>query len=204
MDKVDLRQEITTYAAPRGRFQLAVVAPAQFLAIDGHGDPNSAPAYRDALAGLYPLAYRLKFTSKTVLDRDYTVMPLEALWWSDDLASFTSARDKTRWRWRLLNLVPSWLGARHVAEARAALARAGGSPTLDALRLEPLDEGLVVQTLHVGPYDEEGPVLSAMHRHVAEKGLELTGPHHEIYLSDPRRTAPARLRTVLRQPVRRA
>ena len=117
------------------------------------------------------------------------------------LTAFTSARDKTRWHWRLLNLVPSWLGPRHVEEARAAVARAGGAPSLDALRLDPLDEGLVVQTLHVGPYDDEGPVLAAMHEHVLAEGYALTGRHHEIYLSDPRRTAPARLRTILRQPV---
>lgn len=203
MTKSDLRREITTYTAPRGRFQLVVVAAARFLALDGRGDPNSAPAYRDALATLYPVAYRLKFTSKTVLDRDYTVMPLEALWWSDDMDTFTTARDKSRWHWRLLNLVPSWLNADHVAAARDAVARSGHAPTLGSLRYEPLDEGLVVQTLHVGPYDDEGPVLAAMHEHVAAQGLRLTGHHHEVYLSDPRRTAPEKLRTILRQPVAR-
>lgn len=203
VDKADLRREITTYAAPRGRFEVVVVGAAHYLAVEGQGDPNSAPAYRDALATIYPVAYRLKLTSKTVLDRDYTVMPLEALWWSDDLTTFTSARDKARWRWRLLNLVPSWLDAGHVAAARTAVARAGNAPALDALRYEPLDEGLVVQTLHVGPYDDEGPVLVAMHQHAADQGLALRGRHHEVYLSDPRRTAPARLRTILRQPVRR-
>ncbi|SEQ54163.1 GyrI-like domain-containing protein [Microlunatus flavus] len=203
MGKSDLRREITTYTAPRGRFQLVVVSPARYLALDGRGDPNSAPAYRDALATLYPVAYRLKFTSKTVLDRDYTVMPLEALWWSDDMDTFTTARDKSRWHWRLLNLVPSWLGAEDVAAARRTVARSGHAPLVDALRYEPLDEGLVVQTLHVGPYDDEGPVLAAMHEHVAAEGYALSGRHHEVYLSDPRRTAPARLRTILRQPVAR-
>ena len=201
MTKADLKREITTYAAPRGRFQLVVVAPAHYLALDGRGDPNSAPAYRDALATLYPVAYRLKLTSKTVLDRDYAVMPLEALWWADELDTFTSARDKSRWHWRLLNLVPAWLTAVHVAAAQDAVARAGQAPSIGDLRLEPFDEGLVVQTLHVGPYDEEGPVLAAMHEHVAAAGYALTGRHHEVYLSDPRRTAPARLRTILRQPV---
>jgi len=201
--KADLKREITTYAAPRGRFQLVVVAPARYLALDGRGDPNSAPAYRDALATLYPVAYRLKFTSKTVLDRDYGVMPLEALWWADEMDTFTSARDKSRWHWRLLNLVPAWLTAVHVAAALDAVARAGHAPAIADLRLEPFDEGLVVQTLHVGPYDDEGPVLAAMHEHVTAEGYALTGRHHEVYLSDPRRTAPARLRTILRQPVAR-
>lgn len=201
MTKADLKREITTYAAPRGRFQLVVVAPARYLALDGRGDPNSAPAYRDALATLYPVAYRLKLTSKTVLDRDYGVMPLEALWWADEMDTFTSARDKSRWHWRLLNLVPAWLTAVHVAAALDAVARAGHAPSIADLRLEPLDEGLVVQTLHVGPYDDEGPVLAAMHEYVASEGYALTGRHHEVYLGDPRRTAPDRLRTILRQPV---
>jgi hypothetical protein len=201
--KADLKREITTYAAPRGRFQLVEVASAQFLAVDGHGDPNTAAAYADALATIYPMAYRLKFASKTTLDRDYGVMPLEALWWSDDLATFTSARDKSRWSWRLLNLVPSWLGADDVARARSAVERTGHAPALRLLRYETFDEGLVVQTLHVGPYDDEGPVLAAMHRHIVDEGFRLAGRHHEVYLSDPRRTAPERLRTILRQPVRR-
>lgn len=200
--KVDLRRDVATYSAPRGRFELVEVAPAQFLALDGHGDPNTAPAYADALATLYPVAYRLKFASKAA-GRDYGVMPLEALWWSDDLATFTSARDKSRWSWRVLNLVPPWLGADDVARACEEVERGGTAPALPLLRLETFEEGLVVQTLHVGPYDDEGPVLAAMHRHAGDEGYVLSGRHHEIYLSDPRRAAPERLRTILRQPVAR-
>ena len=203
MDKVDLRREIATYAAPRGRPQLVEVAPAQFLAVDGHGDPDTAPAYADALATLYPVAYRLKFASRSA-GRDHVVMPLEALWTADDLAAFTSARDKSRWSWTLLVGVPPWQGAADVERARDEVGRRGGAPALPLLRLERLDEGLVVQTLHVGPYEDEGPAIAAMHAYAAEEGFALTGRHHEVYLSDPRRTAPARLRTVLRQPVRPA
>ena len=203
MAKADLRREIATYAAPRGRFQVVEVATAQFLTLEGHGDPNTSAAYADALATLYPVAYRLKFASKTTLERDYVVMPLEAQWWSDDLTTFTSARDKSRWSWRLLNLVPSWLGADDVTRAFGAVQRSGQAPALNRLRYETIAEGLVVQTLHVGPYDDEGPVLAAMHRHLADEGFRPTGHHHEVYLSDPRRTAPARLRTILRQPVAR-
>lgn len=198
---VDLKKEIATYRAPHGTFEVVTVAPARFLMVDGHGDPNSSQAYQDALQSLYPLAYGLKFLSKRELARDYTVMPLEGLWWSDDMSTFTHARDKSRWDWTLMNLVPGWLTAEDVEAARSSVARRGGAPLLDAVRLEPFDEGQVVQTLHVGPYDDEGPVLVRMHALIEARGLRMAGTHHEVYLSDPRRTAPAKLRTILRQPV---
>ncbi|HWJ84658.1 MAG TPA: GyrI-like domain-containing protein [Cellulomonas sp.] len=198
---VDLKKEIATYRAPHGTFEVVTVAPARFLMVDGHGDPNSSQAYQDALQSLYPLAYGLKFLSKRELARDYTVMPLEGLWWSDDMSTFTQARDKSRWDWTLMNLVPGWLTAEDVEAARSSVARRGGAPLLDAVRLEPFDEGQVVQTLHVGPYDDEGPVLVRMHALIEARGLRMAGTHHEVYLSDPRRTAPAKLRTILRQPV---
>ena len=200
--RTDLRAQVATYTAPRGRFEVVTVPALWFLQVDGHGDPNTAPAYRDALRTIYPVAYALKFLSRRELGRDYGVMPLEALWWSDDMRSFTTARDKSRWSWTLMTMVPDWLTGEHVEAARAAVRRRGTAPALDALRHEVLDEGLVVQTLHVGPYDAEGPVLEAMHHDViASRSLRMTGPHHEVYLSDPRRTAPERLRTILRQPV---
>jgi len=202
--KADLKRDVPGYGARSGVFSVIEVPPLQYLMIDGHGDPNTADAYRDAISTIYPLAYKLKFASKTELDRDYTVMPLEALWWADDMASFTDARDKTRWSWTLLNLVPDWLTEEHVAAARARVEAAGGAPALGAVRFERLREGLCVQTLHVGPYDAEGPVLDAMHNEVIpSNGLRMIGRHHEVYLSDARRTAPEKLRTILRQPVER-
>ena len=202
--KVDLKKELASYRAPRGRFEIVTVPPLRYLAIDGEGDPNTAAAYRDALQTIYPVAYALKFFSKRTLDRDYAVMPLEALWWADDMESFTGARDKSRWRWRLLNLLPDWIGDDQVASVREAVAGKGGAPALDRLRIKPLDEGLCVQTLHIGSYDDEAPVLEAMHAtFIPDNGLRMTGLHHEIYLSDARRTAPDKLRTILRQPVAR-
>lgn len=200
--KIDLKRDLPVYSAPKGKFELATVPPLQYLMIDGHGDPNSDPAYVDALESLYPLAYKLKFLSKIELQRDYVVMPLEALWWSDDMDAFTISRDKTQWDWTLMILVPDWLGIQHVEAARGAAARRGGAPRLADVRLETLDEGLAVQTLHLGPYDNEGPVLEAMHAEfIPANGLQMIGKHHEIYLNDPRRVAPAKLRTILRQPV---
>lgn len=200
MTKADLKSEIATYRARRNAFDVVTVPPLRYLMIDGAADPNTSPDYAEALATLYPVAYTLKFFSKRELDRDYTVMPLEALWSSDDMTAFTTARDKSRWKWTVLNLVPDWLTDSHV---RAAVEKAGAKAARpELLRCEELDEGLAVQTLHLGSYDDEGPVLERMHRDfIPEQGLRMTGRHHEIYLNDPRRTAPEKLRTILRQPV---
>jgi len=202
--KTDLKKELGLYAPRRGRFDIVTVPPLRYLMVDGHGDPNTSEEYRDALETIFPLAYALKFLSKRSLDRDYTVMPLEALWWADDMAAFTSARDTSQWHWTALNLVPDWITDAHVEEAIATVRSKGGAPRLDELRVETLDEGLSVQTLHVGSYDDEAPVLAELHDvFVPEAGLRMTGRHHEIYLSDARRTAPEKLRTILRQPVTR-
>lgn len=199
---VDLKRQVATYTARRGLFSLVTVPAMQFLMVDGHGDPNTSTAYADALASLYPLAYAVKFLSKRELGRDYSVMPLEGLWWAQDMASFTVARDKSRWDWTLMTMLPAWIASEHVEAARGTVAGRGGAPLLEQVRLEEYDEGLSVQTLHVGPYDDEGPVLEAMHREfIPDRGLQVTGKHHEVYLSDSRRTAPDRLRTILRQPV---
>lgn len=204
VEKVDLKKEVPSYTARRGTFSVLDVPPLQYLMIDGHGDPNTSPAYADGLASLYPLAYTLKFLSKRELGRDYVVGPLEGLWWAADMASFTSGRDKSRWDWTLLNLVPDWLSAEHVETAREAARAKGGAPVLDRIRLETLEEGLCVQILHIGPYDAEGPVLEEMHeRFIPSQDLRMSGKHHEIYLSDARRTAPEKLKTILRQPVAR-
>jgi hypothetical protein len=202
--KTDFKKELASYSARRGTFSLVTVPRMQFLMIDGHGDPNTAPAYQEALTSLYPLAYALKFLSKNELGRDYAVMPLEGLWWADDMDAFTHRRDKAQWDWTLMLMTPDWLTPEHVEAARATVARKGAAPALGAVRLAALDEGLCVQTLHVGSYDDEAPVLEAMHHtFIPANGLRMTGKHHEIYLSDPRRTSPERLRTLLRQPVTR-
>lgn len=160
------------------------------------------PAYRAAVESLYPVAYACKFLAKD-LDRDYRVMPLEAQWWSDDMDSFTVSRDKSRWSWTVMIMVPDWLTDDHLRQATAAVHRRRGALPLP-VRRESLDEGLAAQILHLGPYDDEGPVLAALHEDfLPANGLRMTGHHHEIYLTDPRRTAPERLRTILRQPVER-
>jgi len=195
MTKIDFKS-LDPYRARRGDFRIIDLPGAGYLMADGHGDPNTAPAFTQAVQALYPVAYKLKFASKTELGRDYVVPPLEGLWWSDDPAAFTTARDKSRWDWTLMLMVPDWIGP---AMVDAAMERAGAG---DAVRWETLSEGRCVQTLHVGSFDEEAGVLAELHdRFIPEQGLRMTGKHHEIYLSDFRRTPPAKQRTILRQPV---
>ena len=201
-DKLDLKT-LDHYSAPRDEFRFLDVPELRYLMIDGHGDPNTTPAFTEAIETLYPVAYTLKFTSKRELGRDYVVPPLEGLWWAEDMSAFTTARDKSRWHWTLMLLVPDWLGPEHVDAAIAQVAEKKKSPPrLPDLRHEILAEGRCVQTLHVGAFDDEGTVLAHLHDDVVPgAGLRLAGKHHEIYLSDFRRVAPAKQRTILRQPV---
>ncbi|HWR85815.1 MAG TPA: GyrI-like domain-containing protein [Rhodoglobus sp.] len=189
--KVDLKRELDGYRAKRGEFRLLDLPPARYLAVDGHGDPNTSPEFAVAVEALYPAAYALKFASKRELGRDYVVPPLEGLWWADDMTAFTAARDKSAWDWTLLILVPDWIPG-------------GMLGAIDPpVRVQALEEGRCVQTLHVGSFDDEAPVLARMHDEIIPgHGFVMTGHHHEIYLSDRRRTAPGKLRTILRQPVR--
>lgn len=202
-EKYDVKKT-DAYRARRGQFRVLEVPPARYLMIDGRGDPNTDPSYLAAIAALYPVAYTLKFASRNDHGRDYVVPPLEGLWWAGDMASFTDARDKSVWNWTLMLQVPGWLGEQDTTAAAEKVRRRKTAPErLDDLRTGVLDEGLCVQTLHVGPYDAEGPVLAEMHHEfIPAHGLEMTGRHHEIYLGDPRRAAPEKLRTILRQPVR--
>ena len=174
----------------------------QYLMVDGHGDPNTSTDYSEALAALYPVAYTVKFASKRDIERDYVVPPLEAVWWAADMTAFTSAREKALWSWTAMIMTPDWIDAPLVENAVSAVAAKGRPARLDAVRLESLDEGRCVQTLHTGSYDDEAGVLADMHDHfIPQAGLRMSGKHHEIYLNDARRVEPAQLRTILRQPV---
>lgn len=206
--KFDLKREYAELYAPSPKdFAVVDVPPMRYLAVDGHGDPNTSAAYRDAVEALFAVAYAVKFASKRELGRDFVVAPLEGLWWADDEGAFV-ARDKDAWNWTMLIAQPDWIDEDAVA-AGVAAARAKGAiasnPALDALRLEHLHEGPSAQILHVGSYDDEAPTLARLHDEwMPQHGLTFNGAHHEVYLSDARRTAPEKLRTVLRQPVRPA
>lgn len=200
-EKVDLKKTLDSYHATRGEFRILEVPERRYLMVDGHGDPNTSLAFAESVASLYPLAYALKFASKGDLGRDYVVPPLEGLWWARDMDAFTAARDKSRWDWTLLLLVPDWIPEPMIAAARERAARKQ-PPRLADVRAGTLREGSCVQTLHVGSFDEEAAVLERMHHEfIPSRGLAMAGTHHEVYLSDFRRVASERQRTILRQPV---
>jgi hypothetical protein len=168
--------------------------------VDGRGDPNTSESYAEAVAALFAVSYAVKFASKRQLGRDYVVGPLEGLWSADDPAKFVD-RAKDEWEWTMMVTQPEWVTPSMVDDAIAAK---GDLPAVRRLRFARYAEGLAVQVLHIGSFDDEGPVLERLHHEfMPENGLAFNGPHHEIYLSDPRRTEPAKLRTILRQPVTR-
>ena len=175
-----------------------------FLMIDGHGDPNTAQEYQDAVEALYAVAYRLKFTSKSEKGKEYVVPPMEGLWWVENMEEFSTG-DKSTWDWTMMIMQPEWITTEMFEEAVSEVEKKKSLPALFKLRLETYHEGLSVQIMHGGSYDDEGPTIARMHREFMPKhNYEPAGKHHEIYLSDPRRVAPEKLKTVLRQPIRRA
>ena len=189
---------------PVGRFTIVDVPKMQFVMVDGKGDPNVSEDYKAAVQWLYGVSYALKFASRRELGRDYTVAPLEGLWWADDMAAFVR-RDKAAWSWTMLIALPDWITGDAVETARTGARKKKGLPAIDAVTVRTLTEGRSVQILHIGSYDDEGPVLDRLHRtYLPENGLAVNGHHHEIYLSDARRTEPAKLKTILRQPVKPA
>lgn len=204
MDKVDFRKvHKRLYAPPADRFDLVDVPAMQFLMVDGQGDPNVSADYARAVEWLYGVSYKAKFAAKKTLGRDHAVPPLEGLWYAEDMSTFLT-RAKAQWSWTMMIMQPDWIGAAEIEDAVARVeADRGARPA--TLRLERFDEGRCAQILHVGPYDAEGPTIARLHAEfLPGNGLIENGHHHEIYLSDPRKTAPERLKTILRQPVRPA
>ncbi len=199
LEKTDLKKTLPSYVARRGRFDIVDIPPMRYLAADAEGAPDGA-SFAGALAALFPLAYALKFASKRDKGHDYVVPPLEALWWADDPAAFTTSYDKSAWHSTALMLLPEWITDEDVEAAREAVAGKVSADDLARVRVQLLEEGRCAQTLHVGPFSEEGPVIEQLHTVLEGAGVALAGRHHEIYLSDFRRVAPGKLRTILRQP----
>jgi hypothetical protein len=202
MEKLDLKKtRKPLFTALRNRFVMINAPPVSYLMVDGQGDPNTAQAYRPAVESLYATAFTIKFACKAN-GRDFVVMPLEGLWSAPDPESFV-ARRKDEWDWTMMIMVPDYVDDETFLAARIrARKKLGALP--ESLRLESLEEGLCLQALHVGGYDDEGPLLARLHGEIMPSGgYDFAGRHHEVYLSDPRKTAPEKLKTVIRQPVRR-
>jgi hypothetical protein len=199
--KVDLKKKLKRLYGPSAREVSVVDVPRMnFLMIEGQGDPNTSEEYADALEALYAVSYAIKFRVKRSEDIDYGVMPLEGLWWTDDMREF-SVEDKGAWKWTAMIMQPEeYVSQELLEETKSAVEKKKRLAVIPRLRFEAFREELSAQIMHLGPFSAEGPTIERMHRAIEELGGKPRGKHHEIYLSDFRRTKPERLKTVIRQP----
>lgn len=201
--KIDLRKELKQlYNPPAKEVALVEVPDMAYLMVDGSGNPNTTQEYQDALNTLYNVSYTLKFLIKKELSIDYPVMALEGLWWTNNMLEF-SMDNKDIWHWTSMIMQPECVTAELVARVCEELRQKKNLPALSKLRFERFHEGLSAQIMHIGPYAAEKPTIEKLHAYIKEHGYEFNGKHHEIYLSDPRRAAPEKMKTVVRQPVKR-
>ncbi|NVN99489.1 MAG: GyrI-like domain-containing protein [Geobacteraceae bacterium] len=202
MGKIDFKKSLKHLYQPSVKEIVSVDVPQMnFLMVDGAGDPNTSQSFSDAIEALYPVAYTLKFmVKKGPLAIDYGVMPLEALWWSDDPSAFTLGK-KDDWQWTVMIMQPEFITCEMVEDAVAEVAKKKKPVSLPLVRFESFSEGKSAQTLHIGHFSEEGPTIEKVHKFIENSGSQLVGKHHEIYLSDLRRTAPEKWKIIIRQPM---
>jgi hypothetical protein len=201
MEKIDLKKEFKAFYNPTAKEVTLIDVPKMnFIMIDGQGAPES-PQFAQSLQSLYPIAYTIKFDKKKTVGPDYGVMPLEGLFWADDMKVFMpETADRNKWQWTLMIMQPDFITRKDFENSVAAARKKKGNPFIDKVRFESFSEGKAAQIMHIGPYSAEGPNIQKLHHKITEIGGKLTGRHHEIYLSDPRRAAPDKMKTVVRQP----
>ncbi len=202
IEKIDFKKELKYLYKPSAKkVDIVEVPPLNYLMIDGEGDPNTSQSFQDAIEVLYPLSYALKFMIKRgETGIDYGVLPLEGLWWADDMSSFR-VENKSGWKWTLMIMQPELVTREMVHEAIEQVRIKKNPVSLPRVRFESFEEGKVAQILHIGPFSEEGPTVEKLHCYIEESGHQRTGKHHEIYLSDIRRAAPEKWKTIIRQPM---
>lgn len=201
MKKIDFKKELKRLYQPSAKEVVLLDVPAMnFLMVDGEGDPNTSRSYREAVEALFSVSYALKFKAKKSLAIDYGVLPLEGLWWADDMARF-SVDDKSGWKWTMMIMQPEFVSAAMVRETIAEVKEKKNLVALALLCFAPFHEGKCAQILHVGPFSAEGPTVAKVHAFISSIG-KLSGKHHEIYLSDIRKADPAKWKTIIRQPLR--
>ena len=204
MSKTDFKKELKYLYQPSAKIVAVVDVPRMnFLSIDGSGNPNTAPEYALAVEALYTMAYALKFkVKKGKPSMDYAVMPLEGLWWADDMSQF-SVKNKEAWKWTMMIMQPEYVTSQLFAESLSEVAEKKVLPALSLLRFESYQEGQSAQIMHIGPYSKEEPTVAKLHTFIRQNGYDLSAKHHEIYLKDPRKSTPGKLQTVIRQPFKK-
>ena len=203
MNKLDIKKELKYLYQPSAKEVVQVDVPSMnFLMLDGKGDPNKSQEYADAVEALFSVAYTIKFAvKKSAMAIDYGVMPLEGLWWADDMNAFTSG-DKSNWQWKMMIAQPSFVTQATVDAAIAEVRKKKNPAAISGLRLEAFDEGRCAQIMHIGPFSAEGPNIERVHHFIEAGGHKRHGKHHEIYLSDIRKADPSKWKTIIRQPMR--
>ncbi len=202
MEKLNLKKTLKAYYEAKPTPMLVEIPPMKFLLADGHGNPNTSTEYAEVVQALYSVAYTLKFKIKKEKAIDYPVMALEGLWWGEEMSLFSAER-KEDWLWTMMISVPDFITPELVAAAQTEAGKKKNLPALPGLKFETFVEGLAAQLLHLGPYSAEAENIQRLHNFIHAQGYRLAGKHHEIYLSDPRKTAPEKLKTIIRQPVMR-
>ena len=202
MAKIDYKKELKHFYKPSmKKVEIVDVPQMNFIMIDGEGDPNTSQEFQYAVEALYSLSYTLKFMiKKGELGIDYGVMPLEGLWWADDMSQF-SIYNKENWKWTLMIMQPEYVTRELFHEAVEQVKKKRNPVALAKVRYELFSEGKAVQIMHIGPFSEEGPTVEKVHNFIKESGCKLSGKHHEIYLSDIRKVAPEKWKTIIRQPM---
>jgi hypothetical protein len=201
MKKIDLKKELKPFYQASAKDVVQIDVPAfRFLMVDGQGDPNNSQEYAQAVEALFSVSYTAKFmVKKGPQELDYSVMPLEGLWWAEDMSAFIS-NDREKWKWTMMIMQPDFVADEIIKAATSAVRSKKKLPAIDKLRLEEFTEGRCAQVLHVGPFSAEGPTIERLHAFInARSGL--AGKHHEIYLSDVRRADPSKWKTIIRQPM---
>lgn len=200
MEKIDLKKDSKYLYQASAKAVVELDVPAMnYLMVDGAGDPNTAPAYADAVEVLFMVSYAVKFMiKKSAVAIDYGVMPLEGLWWADDMSNFSST-DKSNWKWTAMIMQPAFIKPEIIALAIADVKTKKSPRAIGKIRLASFTEGRCAQILHIGPFSKEGPTIEKVHQFIATRG-RLNGKHHEIYLSDIRKADPSKWKTIIRQP----
>ena len=201
MPKIDYKKELKEFYRPSAKKVAEVNIPKMnFLMVDGNGAPETTE-YKEAIEALYSVSYTLKFMiKKSDIGIDYGVLPLEGLWWADDMSDFIND-NKSKWIWTMMIMQPELVTKGLVHAAISQVKDKKNLPAINKVKFKSFQEGKCAQTLHVGPFSEEGPTVERVHSFIADCGNELTGKHHEIYLTDIRRAAPENWKTVIRQPM---
>ncbi|WP_315116479.1 GyrI-like domain-containing protein [uncultured Clostridium sp.] len=202
MGKIDFKKEFKELYNPSSKeIQIVNMPKLNYLMTDGTGNPNTSQEYKEAIEALFSVSYAIKFMiKKGATAVDYGVLPLEGLWWIDNMEDF-STKNKDIWNWTALIMQPEFVDEDLVHTALEEVTRKKNLPSVSKIRFKSIEEGLVAQVMYIGPYSEEAPTIERLHNYIDEMGYIKVGKHHEIYLNDARRTAPEKLKTILRQPI---